>query len=75
MAGVLVHPTPLYRPINSRIINLLSYMQNHQMQEDGLEDHTESFPSTPSADFVSESQLSGLASTISLGNIASFSLM
>ena len=36
-----------------------------------IEDLAESFPSSPSTDFVSESQPSGLASTISLGNIAS----
>ena len=36
MAGALLHPAPLYRSIYSQIINLLSYLKNHQMQEDGL---------------------------------------
>ena len=36
MAGALLHPAPLYRSIYSQIINLLSYLKNHQMQEDSL---------------------------------------
>ena len=54
--------------------NLVPLLLLDELAGGCFEDHTESCSSTPSTDFVSESQHSGSSSRISLGNTASLML-